>query len=377
MRPFALVLPSLRGGGAERNTLTLARLLVEAGRPVHLVVVDPRGELASVLPPGVHLVPVVSVPAAADAAPLRVRSAVPGLLRYLRETKPAVVWSTFAHTHVLLVAATRLLGLDSRVVLRLGTSLEKTSSALIRRLLPMALERGHVVFANCAAIAREAETATGWPPGTVRVVPNLLDLEALDAAALATPAPSGLPAGDGPLVVCAGRLVEQKDPLMAFAAFAALERADVRLVFAGVGPLRAELERMIARSSVRDRVAVLGFRTDLPALLRSAVCLLLASRHEGLANVLLEALALGCTPVVTAHFGGSAELLDSGRYGYIANRPTADGLADALARALAAPIEPHLLRERAVKMGLAETWTHYQQLLEPLGHPGDEDEPAS
>ncbi|MGZ5781568.1 MAG: glycosyltransferase family 4 protein, partial [Burkholderiaceae bacterium] len=79
---------------------------------------------------------------------------------------------------------------------------------------------------------------------------------------------------------------------------------DARLLIAGEGPERRNLEKLTQQLGVQDRVTFLG---SIPqAILRnyyvSADVLVLASSHEGWANVLLESMACG-TPVIATSVG--------------------------------------------------------------------------
>ena len=93
-----LVLPSFASGGAERVSLSLiAGLAPEAGT---VVVFNRQGPLRSLLPTGMHV---------HDIDRPRLRRAWPVLLRWLREYRPGVVFSTFGHVNLALLAMRPLL----------------------------------------------------------------------------------------------------------------------------------------------------------------------------------------------------------------------------------------------------------------------------
>jgi glycosyltransferase involved in cell wall biosynthesis len=94
-------------------------------------------------------------------------------------------------------------------------------------------------------------------------------------------------------------------------ALAALPREKVHLALAGDGPLREHVVRLAHQLGVADRVHLLGFRRDVPALLRRSNALLLASQQEGLPQCVMEALALGI-PVIGADARGTRDLLEPG-----------------------------------------------------------------
>jgi glycosyltransferase involved in cell wall biosynthesis len=86
---------------------------------------------------------------------------------------------------------------------------------------------------------------------------------------------------------------------------------NIRLLLAGDGPLAAQLKDQAMQAGIADRVHFLGFRQDVPELLRAADLLVMASLQEGICSVLIEAMLAGC-PVVTTTAGGIPELLDDG-----------------------------------------------------------------
>jgi glycosyltransferase involved in cell wall biosynthesis len=110
---------------------------------------------------------------------------------------------------------------------------------------------------------------------------------------------------------------------------------DVHLVFAGVGPLEHEVRALARRCGVSDRVHLLGFRRDVPALLRSAAALLLASAQEGLPRCLLEAMS-SRVPCVASNIRGSSDLLGGG-CGLLFRVGAVDEIAVALGRLLSSP----------------------------------------
>jgi glycosyltransferase involved in cell wall biosynthesis len=141
----------------------------------------------------------------------------------------------------------------------------------------------------------------------VRVVPILLDAARLEARG----AP---PAGEGPLVLCVGRLVPNKRHDLVVEAFAAWQREhapDARLLCVGE-PLadryRKLLEEVAARSGARNVRFSGGLpQEELNAAYAAADVLLSLSEHEGFCVPLLEAFHFGL-PVVARPAGGMPEV---------------------------------------------------------------------
>lgn len=160
-------------------------------------------------------------------------------------------------------------------------------------------------------------TRRGAPGGgNVRVIWNGVPEE--DAA----PA-RDLPAG--PKILVLGRLHPEKGHDVALAALARM-RTRATLVVAGPGDWR------LPRS---DRVLLLGYRPDVPALLAAADVLLLPSRcEEGAPLAVLEAQMAG-VPVVATRVGGIPEIVQEGVTALLVPKEDPAAMADALDRALA------------------------------------------
>jgi glycosyltransferase involved in cell wall biosynthesis len=106
---------------------------------------------------------------------------------------------------------------------------------------------------------------------------------------------------------------------------------DCTLLIAGSGPLRTELEGLARRLGLAQRVRFLGevAHTDLPSVYAAADLMVLASSHEGWANVLLESMACG-TPVLATDVNGAAEAVQSPAAGRLAPERSVDCLARTL-----------------------------------------------
>ena len=157
--------------------------------------------------------------------------------------------------------------------------------------------------------------AQGWPADRVHYLPNF-------AADLAGAAPTDLPGGTRLLAM--GRLHRNKGFDVALRALALLPGA--HLSIAGEGPERGALEALARALGVADRVAFLGWRSDIGPLLAAADIFVCSSRHEPLGNIVLEAWSAG-RPVVAAASQGPGELITEGETGLLVPIEDAEALA--------------------------------------------------
>jgi len=172
----------------------------------------------------------------------------------------------------------------------------------------------------------------------IRVVPHGVDLDRFrfDAAGRSKLRRQwGLPAdgGDGPLVVgTAGRLVMGKgiDMLIEAAALLKDRGTTWRLVIAGDGPDRPDMQMLAHRLGVADRVQFVGFVQDMPAFYSVLDVFALCSATESFGLALAEAMA--CERVVVGTpTAGARRQIDHGRTGWQLRTFEASELAEALA----------------------------------------------
>ncbi len=132
------------------------------------------------------------------------------------------------------------------------------------------------------------------------------------------------------------------------------DNARARLIIAGDGPEREELERQIVQLGLTDTVHLLGNRDDVAYLLAECDVFALSSIAEGMPLTLLEAMAAGL-PVVATDVGGVASVVDAGVTGTLVPA----GNPRALARALNAYVADEDLRRQHGDAGCARVATQF------------------
>lgn len=330
---ITLVIASMGRGGAERAVAKLASGLAEKGEQVDLVLARSGGLNLAQLHPAVRVVHL--------GAPRLVAALVP-LARYLRQNRPAVVFSALDYVNVVTILARAL----SRVPVPLVVSERNTLSAAVAhttrrrtrwmpRLIRWTYPRADAVVAVSEGVATDLVTLCGLRADSVHVLNNPIvtpELERMRAEPVEHP---WLRDKTIPTVLAVGRFVPQKDFGTLLEAFAMARRSrPARLVLLGDGALRPDLEEQVSRLGIGDDVSLPGFVANPYPSMAAADVFVLSSRWEGSPGVLIEAMSCGTPVIATDCPSGPRQILDGGRYGRLVRPSDPAALADALVDAL-------------------------------------------
>jgi glycogen(starch) synthase len=169
---------------------------------------------------------------------------------------------------------------------------------------------------TCSHFMRdEATRLFELPADKVHVVHNGIDVLAWRSPPRAQREVRARFAGDGPLIVFAGRLVHEKGVQVALSAMPSITRRHpgARLVIAGTGPYEQALRDQARRARLGRSTQWAGFLPDdeLRALVASADVAVVPSLYEPFGIVALEAAAAG-VPLAVSDTGGLRDLVEPG-----------------------------------------------------------------
>lgn len=378
MSRIAVYLYGLTSGGAPRRALALAEHFAARGHLVDVVVARADGPLRDRVPAAVRLVELGGrtgrIPLLRDYRPLRSHAVTFALRDYLARERPSVLLSGANSGHLAAVWAREAAGVPTRLVLRVCTHLSGTAAngkrpsrpwlaPLARRYFP----RADAWIAGSRDVADDFARVTGIARERIATVHNPVVSPVLAERAAEPLDHPWLAPGEPPVVLGVGRLVKQKDFPTLVTAFARL-RAErpLRLVILGEAQAEARRERLLeqaARLGVGDDVALPGLVQNPYAYMARAGVFVLSSAWEGLSGVLVEAMACGCPVVSTDCPGGSAEILEDGRYGPLVPVGDPEALAGAIRSVLDAPRDSERLRGRAAAFDVDSSVARYLELL--------------
>ena len=228
--------------------------------------------------------------------------AVRDLARLLRSERISLLHSHLYHANLYGRLAARLAGVPAIATVHNVYTRSKLHRRLLNRLLSRISAR---VIAVSDEVRNDLVARDGIDPGRVATIHNGIDLRRVQSALTREQARArlGIPA-DALAVGCIGRLEEQKGHRFLLEACAQLP--DIRLIIAGDGRLRRDLENQSAALGIASRTAFLGARSDVADILCALDVHVMPSLWEGLSIAMLEAMAAGL-PLVISDVSGVAE----------------------------------------------------------------------
>jgi glycosyltransferase involved in cell wall biosynthesis len=275
-------IPTLSGGGAERQLSSIAPIQAQLGHEVTIAYVHDGPDMSY---------------RAADGPVRYVK------LKASRNTDPMLLWR-LGHlmrrvradvVHTWIVQMDIAAGLVAST-LSVPWILREPSSAAAWPDTPKFRLRQFVARGAAAIVANSAGGDDYWrrhaPYVPRHVVPNGLAIEAIAAARAIDSMAFGIPA-TAPVVLFAGRVDDNPKNVTAMveAFIAAAPECPAHFVICGEGPARDHVESRVRSTGLADRIHFFGYRTDIWRWMKRASVFISLSSYEGQSNSLLEAIA--------------------------------------------------------------------------------------
>ena len=212
-------------------------------------------------------------------------------------------------------------------------------------------------------VADSIADATGMPGDRLSVIYNPTDMSAIRRRAKEAPDHPWFGGGGPPVVLSAARLTPEKDFPTLIEAFGrvAAERP-CRLVVLGEGPERARMEARVRALGLEELVSLPGPVENPFAFMARARLFVLSSLHEGLGNVLVEAMVCGCPAVATDCPGGVAEVVQDPELLAPVGEPEA--LARVMLKTLDRPVDRAELEAKTARFTMERAIDGYEAVIE-------------
>lgn len=359
--------PPLVVGGLGRHVHALATSLAAAGHKVTVVTRHAPGAPLEEYAEGVR---VVRAPEDPPLFPLSTPTLLAWTMAFNHSLTRAALRATATgaydviHAHDWLVAHTAVT-LKDHLGVPLVATVHATEAGRHQGWLPEDMNKsihsvewwlGHEAerVLVCSSYMRwEVTRLLELAPSKVEVIPNGVDGSVWQVATRAVTAARSRFAGIGPLIGYAGRLVYEKGVQDLVGALPELRKRHpgLRLVIAGDGPYRPELQAQMKALRMQRAINFTGFLGDgeLPAVLAASNAVVVPSIYEPFGMVALEAASAGA-PLAVASTGGLAEIVEPGVTGVTFPANDSGALAGAVSSLLVDEVSARRMAKQARMM---------------------------
>jgi len=314
---IALLLPSLKYGGAERVAINLAKALKDIGALVDILLMNCEGELLEEAAKDFNIV---------DLQCNRTYKLPARLLAYFIRQRPNVLLSSFWKLNLCSCVAKMLFpGVKLLLWEHSQPSMSKNSPKWLYAVSASVFYPwANKVIAVSTGVSKDVGR---WTIGLKRKLVVIFN-------PITPPEPHLLPLrkpNGAKQVIWVGRMDDPKNPGLLLEAFALLPaKYNVTLVFVGDGRLRPELEQRCNALGLEQRVRFLGYRVNPYEEMAASDLLVLSSDREGFGNVIVEAMLCGLRVVSTDCGEGIHDILRNNQFGTIVPLKDKHSLAKAI-----------------------------------------------
>lgn len=356
---ITLILPSLRGGGAERVASNLAKGFLARGIHVEMLLLQEKGAMFNQLDNAVQ-VTFYDRP--------RVLRSLFDLRDYFVQNKPDVVISFLNQTNLVTLLAHKLASSQIPLLLTVHSDISRNIQDSLKERIIIYLSS---LFTHRAAriigvsdgvtdsIRRHLKT------NNAETIYNPIDFETIEQKSQGKSPHPWFGQNETPVIVSAGRFVTAKGFDTLIRAFHKLRsKLSAKLIILGEGSLRPDLEALIAEFGLQDDVDLPGYVDNPYIYFSHADLFVMSSRYEGLPSVLIEAMACGLPVIATDCKSGPREILLDGELAPLVPVDDPSAFAEAMARALTEKsINTQATKARAQDFSIENSVDHFLRII--------------
>lgn len=335
-------IPSLSGGGAERQCVYLCRELSVLGVEVHVATVTYEKTFSSAPLSSVATVHVLGSGQGTDIRQKQRNLGIPfRLISLMQKIQPDLVqtWNRPMDLYAGIAA----------VVLNRPWILSERNTGVLYTDARENLRR--LVAKGATAIASNSEGGQIYWKNHIKskiwmeIIPNMLPLQRIreEAARAEGPANNGSPTR----ILYVGRFDAQKNiKVMMEGLCRAVSSFSAEVILLGDGPLRDWAKNLVTGRGLGAKFHFMGYQDPPWAEMRRASMLVLASRFEGHPNVVCEAMAVGC-PVIISDIPAHRALFND-QHALFVHPDDPEGIARAIRKIIS---DPSQAMRRAAEAG--------------------------
>ena len=330
---IVFLLPSLRGGGAEKVFTSLVSKFFKEGHYVELILLQKEGAYLSQVDQSIPI---------HDLKLPHARHALKPIKQCLAKLKPDIVYSTHDRMNVLNILSRKVH--NGKVFVRQISYYShqlKTYPYLIRYplhvIFKLLYHKANGVISQGMEMNHDIIQRLRLNPQKTFIVYNPLNLDYTHQPIERFKSFSR----DKKHIISVGRLSREKgfDLLLHALRQLDVEKSQYHLHICGEGPERESLENIIKAYGLKNKITFHGFVQNVFDFYKQADIFVLASRREGFPNALIEAMHYGLTCVSSDCMSGPKEIIEHGVNGYLFRNDDVNDLAEKLLMAIKKPLK--------------------------------------
>ena len=301
-------LPFMNGGGAERVILTLLTHLDRSQFEPILVLLKKEGQYLSLIPDDIEVV---------DLKASQARYAIFKIIKIIRDKNPDIVFTTLAYLNLLIATIRPFFSKEMLFIARESNTVSvRNRREKYPRLFDWLYKK---VYQNFDLIVTQAKFMRDdlvknyqISDAKMKIIYNPVDSAYIKEKSCHDKDLMG----DKYNLIAVGKLGYQKGFDILISIMMRLDES-YHLTILGEGEDREKLENQIAELGLSSRITMAGFCDNPYAYMKQADLFVLSSRYEGLPNVVLEANSCGTAVVAFDAPGGTGEIIDEGKNGFL------------------------------------------------------------
>lgn len=316
-------------GGAERMTVTIAKMLPQDEFEVKFVVVGKSiGDIANFIPSNYSVI-LLKINSIWFGGTLRIWNTI-------RIEKPDIVFSSLLYLNVRLIVAANIYG--AKVVVRNNINLSQTSQKLYVVLVQLTYRFADKVIAQQEEMCDEIIRYTKLSKEKVVTLHNPIDTDYIDSC-LKTGNPFPQETKNQYKYIWAARFSPQKGQDLIVRAFDKVhqERPNTHLYLLGKYERNSiffqSIMNFIENHNLQEHVHFIGFDSNPYRWIKHADCYVMPSRFEGLPNSLIDAMYIGKPVVATRCIPVIDRIVKDGYNGIIVEPENIEALTEGMKEA--------------------------------------------
>ncbi|WP_288260278.1 glycosyltransferase [uncultured Prochlorococcus sp.] len=330
-KEILFILPNLRTGGAQKTFIRLANIFFANKNKIEILVIGSPSDLKDEINSEIKCT---------FFRKKKITHSFFQLIFFLVRRKPYAIVTCLNYLNIFVIISSKIASPKSKVFISergvFSKELKKSKlyNFFFKKIASITYRFANSVIAVSHGVAKDLSETLKLPLNDIEVIYNPSFSNKLIKQSKSKINIKYKKVFEKPTIVSVGRLEDVKGYDILIKSFAKVSRQiNCSLIIIGEGSQRKNLVNLIERLGLNDLVYLPGIISNPYPYIREANVYVLSSRHEGLPNVLIEAMAIG-TPLIATDCIGSQEIIGENEWGYLIDKDNPDEMAKTIIKVL-------------------------------------------